>query len=381
MSKEILDPLYGFIEVSGQEVPLLDSLEFQRLRHIKQLGLTYLVFPAAQHSRFEHALGVFYLSDRLLKTLGVIKDRRQEQIIRIAGLLHDIGHPPFSHTTEVLLPDRKNHEDFTARVILETKIYELLRKNFGFSHEEVEFLVRITTGKTENKEEEFLSSFITGQFGADRMDYLRRDAYFCGVSYGFFEYNRLLNTLSVEDTDYGKGIVVDEGGLSALESFLLGRYFMYSQVYFHKVVRILNLHLLDFIKKLALYEGMENLETYMSHNDSTLISRLFSDKEFSEDRERIFGRKHFREVFSSEDKESFEEAKTQLLSRFEPSLLKFDKVFKKPYDDTILVRSKKGVLLRIEEVSAIVKSLKPIRIYSIYAESSIKEEVCSLLRL
>ncbi len=380
MAKEILDPLYGFIGLSDAGLCILDSIEFQRLRHIKQLGLTYLVFPSAQHTRFEHALGVFYLTEKLLNKLGTPKDRKLRDIVRIGGLLHDIGHPPFSHTTEVLLPESKNHEDFTAKIILDTELYPILKREFEFTHEDIELLVRITTGETTNPEENFLSSFITGQFGADRMDYLRRDAYFCGVSYGFFEYNRLIQTLSVEEDRDRKLIVVEQGGISALESFLVGRYFMYSQVYFHRVVRILNLHLIDFIKKVALYEDIKKIDTYIRYNDSVLLSKLFMDKKFSLDMERIFGRKHFREVLLTENQEEFEHAKEVLLNRFDPSLLKFDTVFKKPYDDTIYVRTKEGSLKRIEEISSLVSSLKPIRIYSIYVDPSIREEACSLLR-
>ncbi len=376
MAKEILDPLYGFIELEPKELLILDSLELQRLRYIRQLGLTYLVFPSAQHTRFEHALGVFHLSGKLLDKLKTVRDRRQREIVKIGGLLHDVGHPPFSHTTEVLLPESKNHEDFTANIILGSEIYRILREDWGFSHEDVESLVRITTGRAKDDEERFLSSFITGQFGADRMDYLRRDAYFCGVSYGFFEYGRLINTLAVQE---GK-IVVDEGGIGALESFLLGRYFMYSQVYFHRVVRIINLHLLDFIKELQLYESIKNISSYVRQNDSILISKLFSESKYSSHVDRIFGRKHFREVFSTDREEEFLEAKKLVEERFEPSLIKFDKVFKRPFDESIYVRKKSGELARLEEVSTIASSLKPIRIYSIYAEPTIKDEVCSLLR-
>ena len=208
------------------------------------------------------------------------------------------------------------------------------------------------------------------------MDYLRRDAYFCGVSYGFFEYGRLINTLAVED---GR-IVVDEGGIGALESFLLGRYFMYSQVYFHRVVRIINLHLLDFIKELQLYEEIKDINSYIRQNDSLLVSKLFSEERYSVHVERIFGRKHFREVFSTDREEEFLEARRLVEERFEPSLVKFDRVFKRPFDESIYVRRKKGDLARLEEVSAIASSLKPIRIYSIYAEPAIKDEVCSLLK-
>ncbi|MDQ7082866.1 MAG: HD domain-containing protein [Aquificota bacterium] len=131
--KEFSDPLYGFVRVSSGELKLIDTLIFQRLRHIKQLGTAYLVFPSAQHSRFEHAIGVLHLTDLLLSRTKAGSDRRIRDMVRVAGLLHDLGHPPFSHTTEVLIPDERGHEELTGRIILETEIYDILRKTTSSS--------------------------------------------------------------------------------------------------------------------------------------------------------------------------------------------------------------------------------------------------------
>ena len=377
--KEFSDPIYGFIKADYRELHLIDSLIFQRLRHIKQLGLTYLVFPSAQHSRFEHALGVMHLADRLYSKIEGNGDPRVRSIIRLAGLLHDLGHPPFSHTTEVLLPEEKTHEDLTRRIILETEIYGILRKVFQFDHEEVELLVRLTLGEPENGEEALLSEIITGQFGADRMDYLRRDAFFCGVSYGLFDHERLLSTVEVFPSSEGKLLAVHSSGLRALENFLIGRYFMYLQVYFHKVVRILNIHLVELMKKVFKKEHFENMESFLRMDDAAVISRAFSDEGLREDAERIFGRKHFKEVFSTRDRREFEEVRDFLLDRFPEELLRFDSVYKEPYDDRILVLEGDS-LRKIEEVSDVVAGLKPIEFYRIYAEPSLRDEVCSLLR-
>ncbi len=377
--KEFSDPIYGFIKADYRELHLIDSLIFQRLRHIKQLGLTYLVFPSAQHSRFEHALGVMHLADRLYTEIEGEGDPRVRSIIRLAGLLHDLGHPPFSHTTEVLLPEEKTHEDLTRRIILETEIYGILRKVFQFDHEEVELLVRLTLGEPENGEEALLSEIITGQFGADRMDYLRRDAFFCGVSYGLFDHERLLSTVEVFPSSEGKLLAVHSSGLRALENFLIGRYFMYLQVYFHKVVRILNIHLVELMKKVFKKEHFENLDSFLRMDDAAVISRAFSDEGLREDAERIFGRKHFKEVFSTRDRREFEEVRDFLLDRFPEELLRFDSVYKEPYDDRILVLEGDS-LRKIEEVSDVVAGLKPIEFYRIYAEPSLRDEVCSLLR-
>lgn len=375
VEKEISDPLYGFVKVNGKELKIIDTLIFQRLRHIKQLGLAYLVFPSAQHSRFEHAIGVLHITDILLSRTRWRKDRRVREIVRLAGLLHDLGHPPFSHTTEVLLPERKNHEDITRRIILETQIYDILRKDFGLSHEEVESLVRITLGEPENDEEKFLSSLITGQFGSDRMDYLRRDAFFCGVSYGLFDYQRLLSTVVEVD---GK-LAVHISGLRALENFLIGRYFMYVQVYFHKVVRILNLHLIDLIGKALSEDHFRDLDLFLRTNDATVLAEAFSKPELRDLAERVFGRKHFKEVFSTRSREEFEEVRSLILNRLPPDRVKFDSVYKEPYDEEIAI-VEDDCVLKATEVSDLIRSLRPVEIHRVYVDEDLREEAWSLLR-
>ena len=378
MFKEVSDPLYGFIKLTPPEVKLIDTFPFQRLRHIKQLGLTYLVFPSAHHSRFEHALGVFFVSD-LLASLLPEEEKEDRKLLRLAGLLHDLGHPPFSHTTEVLFPEDKDHEDMTRRIILETEIYDLLKKDFGLSHESVESLIRVTLGEPKDDRERFLTSFITGQFGSDRIDYLRRDAYFCGVSYGLFDYQRLISTLRVIENGGKRLLAVDSSGLRALENFLIGRYFMYLQVYFHRVVRILNIHLIEFIREVLVERDFTDLETFLSMNDCTFISLLSSDKRLEKHARRLLGREHFKEVFRTQDKEVFSEAKRLVLEKFPEDLVRFDSVFKKPYDEEIAVLEGDKIL-PAEEVSPLIGSLRPIEVYRIYAEGSIREEVCSLLK-
>ncbi|WP_457600835.1 HD domain-containing protein [Hydrogenivirga sp.] len=379
MFKEFSDPLYGFIRADVRELALIDTLLFQRLRHIKQLGPAYLVFPSAQHTRFEHALGVLHIAGTLAEKLLRHKDRRQIELVRLSGLLHDLGHPPFSHTTEVMLPSEKTHEDLTKRLILETEVYDLLRKVFGFSHEDIESLVRITLGVPAGGEERFLSELITGQFGADRMDYLRRDAFFCGVSYGLFDHNRLLSTVEVIHSEGVRVFAVHLSGLRALESFFVGRRFMYLQVYFHKVVRILNIHLIELIKRLLPATAFTDIETFRRLNDGVVIAEAFFNDELRELVGRVFGRGHFKEVFSTQSAREYEEVKSFLLGHFPAEKLRFDHVYKKPYDDTVMVFDGSG-LRPLSELSELVASLKPIDLYRVYAEPELKDEVCSLLR-
>ncbi len=365
MFKEFSDPIHELIKAYDCEIRIIDSFPFQRLRFISQLGIAYMVFPSAQHSRFEHSLGTMKLAGRIYNSLG-LKDEKLYKIARLAGLLHDIGHTPFSHTTEVLLGD-KSHESIGERVLFEECIADIL-KNCGYSLEDIQLIVELAFRKGSS-----LPKIITGEFGADRMDYLRRDAYFCGTSYGFFDYRRLLeNMLFIE----GKKCV-HISALRALESFILGRYFMYSQVYFHKVVRILNIHLEEVIHDF-LERGLLNRMDFYRKTDPHVL-HLMLDK-FSEEKvRRVLGREHFREVFSTSSKEHFEFVKERLLEKYEEKLLRFDQAKKKVLDEDIPVWNG-NELLSLREVSTIVASLEDIELYRIYAHPMYKEEVRSYVR-
>lgn len=369
MFKDLSDPIYGFVRVEDHELKVIDAILFQRLRYIRQLGVAYLVFPSAQHTRFEHSVGVMELSTRIYNSLG-FKDDRLMRVVRLAGLLHDIGHPPFSHTTEVLLGSR-GHEEIGYKVIM-GQVGDMLKKE-GFSWEEVQLIAKLAFKKVQDDSEKLLSNIITGEFGADRMDYLRRDAYFCGTSYGFFDYERLLNHIELVE---GKK-TVNLSALRALESFILGRYFMYLQVYFHKVVRILNIHLLEMIERFFGSDYFLNAEKLMTLTDGDILSVALK---YPQDIhvKRLMGREHFREVFRTNSKEEFERAKEDLLAVYDPQLVRFDSVSKKVLDEEIFV-SEKGKVFPLKEVSEIFSSLKDIEIHRIYAERSLKDDIKSYL--
>jgi len=365
MSKEFSDPIHELIKANDCEIRIIDSYPLQRLRFISQLGIAYLVFPSAQHSRFEHSLGTMELAGRIYNSLG-LKDEKLYKIARLAGLLHDIGHTPFSHTTEVLLGD-KSHESIGERVLFEEGIADIL-KNCGYSLEDIQLIVELAFRKGER-----FPKIITGEFGADRMDYLRRDAYFCGTSYGFFDYRRLLeNMLFIE----GKKCV-HISALRALESFILGRYFMYSQVYFHKVVRILNIHLEEVIQDF-LERGLLSQKDFYRKTDSHII-HLMLDRYREEKVRRVFAREHYRQVFSTSSEEHFEFVKKRLLEKYEEDLLRFDRASKRVLDEDIPIWNG-NELLSLREVSPIVASLEDIRLYRIYAHPRYKEEVREYVR-
>lgn len=360
MLKEFSDPIHQLIKAHGCEVRVIDSFPLQRLRFISQLGIAYMVFPSAQHSRFEHSLGTMELAGRIYRSLG-LKDERLYQLVRLAGLLHDIGHTPFSHTTEVLLGD-KSHESAGERVLFEEGTGDTLR-NCGYSYEELEILLELAFRKGDS-----LPRIITGEFGADRMDYLRRDAYFCGTSYGFFDYSRLLeNMVLVEGRK-----CVHISALRSLESFILGRYFMYSQVYFHKVVRILNIHLEEVVQDF-LKRGLLSPEDFHRKTDGHIL-HLMIDRYGEEKVRRVLGREHFRQVFYTHSGELFEFVKGRLLERYGEELLRFDHASKRVLDEDILIWDGHR-LLSLREASRLVASLDDIEVYRIYAHPDYRDEV------
>jgi HD superfamily phosphohydrolase len=237
MSFDIIrDPLWNNIRVDPLTLSLIDTPVFQRLRYVRQLGLAFYVYPGATHSRFEHALGTYHLARR---TLALFEERnpfgavgRDEfRLVRIAALLHDIGHYPFSHALEEI--GAMHHEDVARPLICSGPLAEILRRELGAaSPDAIVSLIRGESGSS-------LQGLISGSIDLDKLDYLRRDAFMCGVSYGEIDVDRLVNSLTlVPHPDTGRpevGIV--EKGLSALESLLFARYQMYRNVYWHHAVR------------------------------------------------------------------------------------------------------------------------------------------------
>ncbi len=222
--KIINDPVYGFISIPGDFVfDLIEHPWFQRLRNIKQLGLTSFVYPGATHSRFQHCLGALHLMNSAIATLrskGVIITAEEEEATLIAILLHDSGHGPFSHALENSLIHGITHEDISLL---------LMRKLNEEYHGRLSLAIEIFTGTYSRK---FLHELISGQMDMDRLDYLRRDSFFTGVIEGSVGSDRIIRMLNVVDDS----LVVDEKGIYSLEKFLIARRLMYWQVYMHKTV-------------------------------------------------------------------------------------------------------------------------------------------------
>ena len=268
----IRDPLWNNIRVDALTLQLVDTPVFQRLRYVRQLGLAYLVYPGATHTRFEHALGAYHLA-RL--TLSLLDERgelagvslQERAITQAAALLHDVGHYPFSHALEEI--GALHHEEVAAPLVLEGPVGAMLVASFGADAPQRVFaLIR---GQSESP----LQGLVSGSLDLDKIEYLKRDALMCGVPYGEIDVDRLLNSLViVDEPDSGRRVVgVLEKGLSALESLLFAKYQMYRNVYWHHAVRSAT----SMYKRLvdeALTAGDVDARSLSTFDDEGLLHRL-----------------------------------------------------------------------------------------------------------
>ncbi len=255
--KTITDTVHGTVRLEPLTLDLLETLELQRLNSIRQLGLTYLVFPGANHSRVEHCLGVGHVAGEMARALGLSEEERK--LVQAAGLLHDVGHGPFSHTLEHVLSRELavDHMHLTQRIITGhddnvspedrkafsdvLPIHEVLERN-GVDPESVAALIRGPSEKgatllvpgRRKEPKRYLAQIIHSPMDADQIDYLMRDAHYTGAAHGTIDFARLLQTLRLHRGD----LALDRKGLPALEGMLVARGLMYSSVYFHKTVRI-----------------------------------------------------------------------------------------------------------------------------------------------
>lgn len=270
--KVFKDPVHRYIHVQDKVIwDLIGTREFQRLRRIKQLGTTFLTFHGAEHSRFNHSLGVYEIVRRIIDDVFVGRphwNEKQRLLTLCAALLHDLGHGPFSHSFEKVF--NLDHEEFTRAIILgETEVNSILKRvdsNFPKSVAEV-------IAKTYH--DKLVVSLISSQIDADRMDYLQRDAYFTGVSYGHFDMERLLRVLRPREDQ----VVIKSSGMHAVEDYIMSRYQMYWQVYFHPVTRSAEVILTKILHRAkALYE-----QNYRFSQEPIHFQSLFEENVTVED--------------------------------------------------------------------------------------------------
>ncbi len=291
---EIRDPVYGFIEFNEWERDIINHPDFQRLRRIRQLALTDLVYPGATHTRFEHSLGVMHLASkmfdiiikkesnkRLLKDLinysaaGFEKDR---QLLRLAALLHDIGHAPFSHASEELMPKKTNgkpykHEDYSLEIITQ-KFKDVIEEhpinstNYNIKAKEVAALIAGDIKVLGHRS--FWKVLISSQLDADRGDYLLRDSLHMGVKYGIYDIDRLLVSMTLgRDPETDEIILgIDKEGWHVAESLIIARYQMFTQVYYHKTRRAYDYILKESLKEsIGTFPSPEKINDYLNYDD------------------------------------------------------------------------------------------------------------------
>ena len=279
---DIIDPIHDFIRVYHHELPLIDHPIFQRLRRIRQLSGAHLTYPAAQHTRFEHSLGVMHIAGQAghsLNEKGFLKSD-DIQVLRLAALLHDIGHGPFSHLYEEIIQKKKmSHEDFGKQIILKSEIGDIISKN-GFDKK---FITKIAFG---NSKFQYLNEIVSGALSADMMDYLLRDGYFTGAEHAKVDHKRITQSLNV----HRKKLALERSALYSFESMMHSRYQMFKAVYFHKTVRAAEVMLLEALRLSDDEFGFTNfnLHEYLKLTDEFILSSLLTSKSSKLKRARQF---------------------------------------------------------------------------------------------
>jgi len=321
VKKTVHDPVHGSITVHGAVLDLLDTVEVQRLRGIKQLGLANVAFPGANHSRFEHALGASHMAEKVSTILKLSKDERE--LLKVTALLHDVGHAPYSHTFEQLMLDvlGLDHMEITGK-ILEGKIsVESSRKlrslnvprtcdvlkEWGLSAKEISLLL---LGK---HEKEYLGDLLHSEIDVDQLDYLLRDSHYTGVALGMVDAERIVNTLVVRQNK----LCVLEKGIEAIEGLLTARSLMYSSVYYHHTVRTAEVMLANAVDFVIRGVSKREALRLFTMNDAQLMVFLDSVGGFvSELVTRLRYRTLFKPVYVRPRTKLSEEEKKEYLEKF-----------------------------------------------------------------
>jgi uncharacterized protein len=268
---DIVDPIHDFIRVYDAELKIIDSPVFQRLRRIRQLSGAHLTYPSAQHSRFEHSLGVMHIAGQAataLKEKGFLKSDQIAEI-RLAALLHDVGHGPFSHLFEEVLQMKKkiSHEEIGKKIIQESEIGDILSK----ANYDKKKITKLAFGYPKYR---FVNEIISGSLSADMMDYLQRDGYFTGAEHAKIDHKRIIQSMDV----YKTKLALEKSALYSFESMILSRYQMFKAVYFHKTVRSAEVMMLESIRLADEYCNFTdlNLDNYTQLTDEFVISKILS---------------------------------------------------------------------------------------------------------
>lgn len=400
---EIKDPVHGYVYITENEKEIIDSFPVQRLRRLRQLAGAEYVYPGANHTRFEHSVGVMFLASRVLENPYISQHISEEEaeMVRIAALLHDVGHGPFSHIFEHLLIKKlnKTHEDITSWIIINSELKDVLNK-MGYEPEKVG---KLAVGRLHKPRKAFLDQIISSAVDVDKLDFIVRDTYHTGAEYGYIDVFRLIHMFDVLD----ENLTVDLGALSALESFIIARIESFKSIYFHRVGRAAQIMLATAMEKANEELGLTSFKTseeYLAMDDYTAWTMLKNcekssriiknlenrrmlkcayEKTFYEKDARIsniFGREAYRKQLQTEiaDEAKVEEEAVIIDVPTVPSVPYHHSVLMEPMEIPVFYKTREGnkIPRRLSEISKIFDVLKGfINILRVYTEEENRERV------
>jgi HD superfamily phosphohydrolase len=315
--KAIRDPIHGLIPRYSDEIRIMDTRVFQRLRGIRQLAMAHLVYPGAVHTRFDHSLGTMHVAGKICERLSEFKyiNPQETKAVRLAALLHDIGHGPFSHVSELLL-DRHYDKDKVGILPERERIHEKITLQIIQQNKEIQDILSpkmradIVALLSDTGERDFKRDIVSGPVDADKMDYLRRDSYFAGVEYGRFDLEKIVDVCRVAPYRSESYLVLDHEGVYAVEQFVMAKYHMGQQVYFHRVRSITDAMLVrgvtmainagdELACRVFRYDGSQAfLDAYLSVDDEEILQALrqSADAKVRELFSRLGERRLFKQV-------------------------------------------------------------------------------------
>lgn len=415
--ERVRDQIHGFIQLSKREMQIVDTRVFQRLRRIHQLAFTHFIYPGAEHTRFAHSLGVMDLATRVfdalwersqeLQSLGPGTKAHLRQLLRLYALLHDIGHGPFSHAGDGLFPPGSDHEEYSRRLVVESDIASIITEIGDELHRHHPDEPRITpelvgsmiVGTGLDPRYHLLRQIMTSEADADKMDYLLRDSYNCGVSYGQYDLERLLQSFVARPADPRPSnrtfqLCINVGGVNAFEAFVLARYWMFLQVYFHRTRRIYDIFLERFFREYFNGGLPQDLDEFLEYDDYVMWGKITQAQQSNQWAHGIVNRAVWSQVFESPshaaegDVVKFRLLKRELNRMFNGYYI-IDHAKKAPHKlpalfdpenvKTIALVDDDGRPLDLNRQSEILRRVAaPINKYRVYAHPSVAEQVKAL---
>lgn len=386
------DPIHGFIHADPLEHALINSRPLQRLRSIHQLGFAYLVFPGAEHSRFSHVLGAMHLAGRVYDALSekasdvldIGPHARARRLVRVAALVHDIGHAPFSHSAEELFEEAIDHEEMTRRMLASAEIEAVFEQHGdGITLSDVSAVL----SKPVDTKLKLLAQIISGELDIDKMDYLLRDSLYCGVRYGNYDLDRLLETIEpIRDPETGDWTLgVQEGGVHAVEALVMARYYMFTQVYFNATGKAFELHFNEWLLE-ECFRWSAEPGRFLEQDDVSILNQMRAST--SAHARAVTAREYYplafetQEHLTKDEKRAFKAVLKEIEQRFDSENLLVSNSAKDPHrlgQARVLVRHQDGKLRPMEKTSQFIRHLSRIDRYRVYTRRELRQDVADAL--